>query len=363
MDGKNARLKEVIKVFFKLGILAFGGPAAHIAMMEDEIIEKRKWTSRERFMDLIGTTNLIPGPNSTELAILLGYERAGLMGLILAGISFILPAMAITIIFAFLYVKYGSIPEISHILNGIKPVIVAMILHALLRLSKSIIKKKSHIILALFAAGIYLLGIGEIPLLILSGLIIMLMSNRDKIKNNIRAIEPISLSLIFLTFFKIGSVLYGSGYVLLAFLETEFIEKLGVLTMPQLIDSVAAGEFTPGPVFTTSTFIGYLLKGLPGAIIATLGIFLPSFIIVLLINPIIPKLRSSSWASGMLDGINIASLVLMAIVTMKLGIASLTGWLTIGIFTISLYIQSKFKISSAFLVLAGGLIGFISGII
>lgn len=360
---KQYRLKEIIQVFFKLGILAFGGPAAHIAMMEDEIIEKRKWITRQKFMDLIGTTNLIPGPNSTEMAILLGLERGGILGLILGGISFILPAMAITMIFAFVYVKFGSIPEVEHILYGIKPVVIAMILHALFRLSKSVIKNKTHILLAIFAGLIYILGLGEIGLLFISGLIMMLIVNRDRMKKKLRSVEPISLSIIFLTFLKIGSVLYGSGYVLLAFLETEFIEKLGVLTMPQLMDAVAAGEFTPGPVFTTSTFIGYLLRGLPGALVSTIGIFLPSFVIVLLINPIIPKLRSSSWASGMLDGINVASLVLMAVVTMKLGIASLTSWLAIIIFIASFYIQSKFKISSALLVLGGGLIGWFSGII
>ncbi|SHD77543.1 chromate transporter [Schnuerera ultunensis] len=358
---KNQRLIEIAKVFFKLGVMAFGGPAAHIAMMEDEIIEKRKWISREKFMDLIGTTNLIPGPNSTEMAILIGIERAGILGLVLAGISFILPSMAITLVFAFIYVKYGSIPEVHNILNGIKPVIIAMILHALYRLSKSTIKSKAQIILAIFIGVIYLFGIGEISLLFIAGFIFTIFSNKDKISNKLRAIEPISLSLLFLTFFKIGAVLYGSGYVLLAFLETEFIEKLHILTMPQLIDAVAIGEFTPGPIFTTSTFIGYILNGLSGGLIATIGVFLPSFIVVLLIKPILPKLRSSPWASGMLDGINVGSLVLMTAVTIKLGISSLTNWMTITIFIASFYIQSKFKTNSALLVL-GGLIGWFVGI-
>lgn len=359
---KNQRLVEIIKVFFKLGVMAFGGPAAHIAMMEDEIVEKRKWISREKFMDLIGTTNLIPGPNSTEMAILLGVERGGILGLILAGLSFILPSMAITLIFAFVYVEFNSIPEVHNILNGIKPVVITMIIHALFRLGKSTIKSKAQIFLALFTGMMYLLNIGEISLLFLAGFIFTFFSNKDRINNKLKSIEPISSSLLFLLFFKIGAVLYGSGYVLLAFLETEFIEKLHIVTMPQLIDAVAIGEFTPGPIFTTSTFIGYILKGLPGAIFATIGIFLPSFIIVLLIKPIIPRLRNSPWTSSMLDGINVGALVLMTAVTIKLGISTLTNWLPIMIFIISFYVKSKFKLNSALLVVAGGFIGWLMGI-
>ena len=359
---KNQRLVEIIKVFFKLGVMAFGGPAAHIAMMEDEIVEKRKWISREKFMDLIGTTNLIPGPNSTEMAILLGVERGGILGLILAGLSFILPSMAITLIFAFVYVEFNSIPEVHNILNGIKPVVITMIIHALFRLGKSTIKSKAQIFLALFTGMMYLLNIGEISLLFLAGFIFTFFSNKDRINNKLKSIEPISSSLLFLLFFKIGAVLYGSGYVLLAFLETEFIEKLHIVTMPQLIDAVAIGEFTPGPIFTTSTFIGYILKGLPGAIFATIGVFLPSFIIVLLIKPIIPRLRNSPWTSSMLDGINVGALVLMTAVTIKLGISTLTNWLPIMIFIISFYVKSKFKLNSALLVVAGGFIGWLMGI-
>jgi len=229
-------------------------------------------------------------------------------------------------------------------------------------LGKSTIKSKAQIFLALFTGMMYLLNIGEISLLFLAGFIFTFFSNKDRINNKLKSIEPISSSLLFLLFFKIGAVLYGSGYVLLAFLETEFIEKLHIVTMPQLIDAVAIGEFTPGPIFTTSTFIGYILKGLPGAIFATIGVFLPSFIIVLLIKPIIPRLRNSPWTSSMLDGINVGALVLMTAVTIKLGISTLTNWLPIMIFIISFYVKSKFKLNSALLVVAGGFIGWLMGI-
>ncbi|MDU5081695.1 chromate transporter [uncultured Tissierella sp.] len=360
---KIERQKEIVKVFLKLGSLAFGGPAAHIAMMEEEIIDKRKWITREKFMDLIGATNLIPGPNSTELAIHLGYERGGLLGLLLAGTFFIFPAMVIVLLFAITYVKYGSIPQVGSILYGMKPVIMAIILQALYRLGKSVIKNKISLVLGLFTIAVYLLGIKEIPLLFISGIIMMIMQNKEKLKNRMFGIGILPLYLVFFIFLKIGSVLYGSGYVLLAFLEAEFVEKLGLLTNQQLLDAVAVGQFTPGPVFTTATFTGYLLRGIPGAILGTIGIFLPSFILVWALNPLIPKLRSSSWISGMLDGINIASLALMATVSFKLGISSLTDGLAIIIFIVSLFSLIKFKINSAWIIVAGGLVGWISSLI
>lgn len=357
---KTNRQIEISKTFVKLGTFAFGGPAAHIAMMDEEIVQKRKWVSREKFLDLMGTTNLIPGPNSTEIAILLGFERGGLLGLFNAGISFILPAMVIILIFARTYVIYGNVPQVEAILYGIKPVIIAVIIQALYRLSKSVLKNKQSIIFALVISGLYLLGIDEIPLLFIAGLIMAIILNRERIKNRLFSI---SLPMVFLTFLKIGSVLYGSGYVLLAFLEAEFIRKLGVLNYQEIIDSVAIGQFTPGPVFTTATFIGYLLKGIPGAILATMGIFLPAFLIVLIINPIIPRLRKSTWIAAALDGINLASLVLMGIVSIKLGLSSVVDILTAIIFISSLYTIIKLKINSAFVIIIGGAIGWISSIL
>lgn len=357
---KKNRLYEIFKVFFRLGFTAFGGPAAHIGMMDEEVIEKRKWISREKFMDLIGATNLIPGPNSTELAIFLGLERGGPLGLLIAGVSFIFPAMIIILIFAIIYVKFGTIPQVSSILYGIKPVIMAIIIQALYRLGKSVIKNKISVLLALGILGLYFLGITEILLLAISAVLMLIIRSFKSIKQRFYSISLIPLSLVFLIFLKIGSVLYGSGYVLLAFLEAEFIEKYGLLTMEQLLDAIAIGQFTPGPVFTTATFIGYILRGIPGAVLATMGIFIPSFLVVLAINPIIPKLRKSKIMSSMLDGVNIGSLVLMTIVSLKLGQASLKDPVTIVMFILSFLVLMKYKINSAWLIIGGGAIGWIS---
>lgn len=362
-EEKKNRLIEIFKVFLKLGTTAFGGPAAHISMMDEEIVEKRNWLDRDRFMDLIGATNLIPGPNSTELAIFLGFERGGILGLLIAGTSFIFPAMIIILLFAIVYVKFGAIPQVSSILYGIKPVIMAVIIQALYRLGKSVIKNKLSLLLGLGTLGLYFLGMEEIPLLLIAGIVMLVISNIKVIGDKFFSVSFISLYLLFITFLKIGAVLYGSGYVLLAFLEAEFIDKLGLLTTEQLLDAIAIGQFTPGPVFTTATFIGYLLRGIPGAILATIGIFIPSFLLVWALNPLIPKLRQSKIMSAMLDGINIGSLVLMATVSLKLGVASLVDPLTIIIFLISLLILIKYKINSAWLILAGGAIGWISSLI
>ncbi len=309
-DEKKNRLFEVFKVFLKLGTTAFGGPAAHIGMMDAEVIEKRNWISRDKFIDLIGATNLIPGPNSTELAIFLGFERGGILGLLIAGVSFIFP-----------YVEFGTIPQVSSVLYGIKPIIMAIIIQALYRLGKNVIKNKTSIILALGIFALYYLGIREIPLLLISAVLMLFIKNIKGMKDKFFSVAMIPLSLVFFIFLKIGAVLYGSGYVLLAFLEAEFIDKYGLLTMEQLLDAVAIGQFTPGPVFTSATFIGYVLRGFPGAILATIGIFIPSFIVVWALNPVIPKLRQSKIMSAMLDGVNIGSLVLMTAVSLKLGVA------------------------------------------
>lgn len=376
---RKKRLKEIAVVFLKLGITAFGGPAAHVAMMDEEIVKKRKWLDRENFLDLYGATNLIPGPNSTELAIHLGYERGGLLGLIIAGVSFIFPAMLIVMSLAAVYVAYGSLPEISGIMYGIKPVIIAVILQALIRLGKSALKNKSSIVLFLMVISLSYFGFNEIFLLFLSGLIMMLIVNRNKfrkfnfslyipmvsvslsaytVKNYID--NSMSLSSIFLTFLKIGSVLYGSGYVLLAFLETYFVEDFGVITTQQLLDAISIGQFTPGPVFTTATFIGYLINGVPGAVAATVGIFLPAFVLVGILNKILPKLRSSSWISGILDGVNVASLGLMAVVSLKLGTAAIVDLPTLILAILSIFVVFKYNVNSAWIVLAGGIIGLIT---
>jgi chromate transporter len=373
---QKSRFKEIAAVFFKLGATAFGGPAAHVAMMDDEIVRKRKWLEKDKFLDLYGATNLIPGPNSTELAIHLGFERGGWLGLFIAGAAFILPAMLIVLVFAMLYVKYGALPEVSSILYGIKPVIIAIVLQALIRLGQSAIKNTTTGIIGAAVIVLSFLGINEILLLALAGLSMVMVSNIPKIKGTkVSSFAPyliplglavpqqlqgkgMSLSNLLLTFLKIGSVLYGSGYVLLAFLEADFVERLQVLNSQQILDAVAVGQFTPGPVFTTATFIGYLIKGTPGAVLATVGIFLPAFVLVLILNPIISKLRSSRLMSTILDGINVASWGLMAVVSWKLGVSAVIDVPTAILAVLSLFIVFKFKINSAWIVLFGGIAGF-----
>lgn len=381
---KKARQIEIFKVFLKMGTVAFGGPAAHIAMMETEIVLKRQWLSREAFMDLLGATNLIPGPNSTELAIHLGYERGGGLGLLIAGTSFILPAMLIVLLCAVGYSQYGTLPEATAMLYGVKPVIMAIILQALYRLGKSQLKTPVAYGAAILLGCLSLFaGISEIVLLLISGLAFMVYNNRSTLKNRMFSfnllpaailfskgtaaagdwLNKISPEHIFFIFLKIGSVLYGSGYVLLAFLESELVEKLGVISSQQLLDAVAIGQFTPGPVFTTATFVGYLMGGVGGAIAATVGIFLPAFLLVWLINPLIPKLRQSIWFSGLLDGVNLASLVLMAVVCLKLGRTTFVDPLTIGLFAVAAVMLTKWKINASWLILGGGSIGFIASMI
>ena len=348
---------EIFKVFAKLGIFAFGGPAAHVAMMEDEIVTKRKWMSKERFIDMYGFTSLIPGPNSTEMAILMGYHRGGMIGLIIAGVSFILPAVLIVLAFAYIYVNYGSVPLVAGLFDGVKPAILAIVIQALYRLSKTVLSslEKGMIFIAVLALSFF--GISEIPLILIGASIYLLIKKLPKGK--VFVIEPMSWILVFLVFLKIGSVLYGSGYVLLSFLETEFVLKYGAITSQTLLDAVAVGQFTPGPVFTTATFIGYVIAGLPGAIAATVGIFLPSFLLVGLVFPWFEKLRKNPILSIVLDGVNIASIALMAAVTIKLGLSTIIDWQSAIIFIVSAIVLIKTKVNSTWLILVGALIGII----
>lgn len=351
---ENIKL-EIFKVFAKLGILAFGGPAAHVAMMEDEIVTKRKWMSKERFIDMYGFTSLIPGPNSTEMAILMGYHRGGLIGLIIAGVSFILPAVLIVLALAFVYVNYGSLPVVTGLFDGVKPVILAIVIQALYRLSKSVLSSFEKILIFIAVLALSFFGFSEIPLILIGASIYFIIKKIPKNKSFV--VEPMSWLLVFLVFLKIGSVLYGSGYVLLSFLETEFVLRYGAITSQTLLDAVAVGQFTPGPVFTTATFVGYVIAGFPGAIAATIGIFLPSFLLVGLIFPWFEKLRKNPILSIVLDGVNVASIALMAAVTIKLGIATLMGWQSIIIFIVSAVLLIKTKLNSTWLILAGSIIG------
>lgn len=374
----SRRVAEVAMLFLKLGLTAFGGPAAHIAMMHDQVVKRRKWLDDQQFLDLLGATNLIPGPNSTEMAIHIGFRQAGWLGLIVGGVCFILPAMLIVMGLAWIYVRFGSSPTAGWLLYGIKPTIIAIIAKALWDLGCKAIKGWLTLVVGLGVFSLYFLQVNEIALLFAGGLIVMFGANIQRFRQTgfksiflpLAALgtpallaTSFSLPLLFFTFLKIGAVLYGSGYVLLAFMRADFVTRLGWLTDQQLIDAIAIGQVTPGPVFTTATFVGYLLGGLPGALLATLGIFLPSFIFVAISNPLIPRLRNSTWVSGLLDGVNIAALGLMGAVTFELGRASLIDPLTIVIALVSLVLLVRFKINSTWLVLGGAAIGLVSAVL
>ena len=375
----SPRLVEVAKLYLKLGTLAFGGPAAHIAMMHDETVKRRKWLSDQEFLDLVGATNLIPGPNSTEMAIHVGFLRAGWPGLIMGGLCFILPAMLIVMALASVYVRFGATTQAGQLMYGVKPVVIAIIVQALSILGQKAVKGPLVAVVGLAILILYFFGINVIVLLIAGGLLVMAGSNLARLRKQARAgflvpsmtgvnllvpsalaAAPFGLPLLFLTFLKIGAVLFGSGYVLLAFLRADFVVRFGWLTDHQLIDAIAIGQVTPGPVFTAATFIGYILGGMPGALLATLGIFLPSFIFVAISNPLIPRIRNSAWVSGFLDGVNIASLGLMAAVTWQLGRASLTDPITVLIATIAFVVLVRFKINSTWLIAGGAIAGLLS---
>ncbi|MBN1992514.1 MAG: chromate efflux transporter [Anaerolineae bacterium] len=373
------RLAEVIILFLKLGLTAFGGPAAHIAMMHNETVKRRQWLNDQEFLDLVGATNLIPGPNSTEMAIHISFLRAGWWGLIAGGVCFILPAMLIVMALAWGYVQFGATPQVEWLLYGVKPVVIAIIGQALWQLGRKAAKNLALTLVGVAVFVLYFFGLNEIALLFAGGLLVMIGTNIQQLKKRALGIlfapplaglnmlgfsalapTPVSLPLVFFTFLKIGAVLYGSGYVLLAFLRADLVVRYGWLTDQQLLDAVAIGQITPGPVFTTATFIGFVLGGIPGALLATLGIFLPSFIFVAVSNPLIPRIRNSVWISGLLDGVNVASLGLMAAVTWQLGIASLIDPLTIFMALVSLGLLIRFRVNSTWLIAGGAIIGLLT---
>jgi chromate transporter len=369
-------LAEVAILFLKLGFTAFGGPAAHIAIMHDEVVTRRKWLTDEEYLDLLGATNLIPGPNSTEMAIHIGYLRAGWPGLLAGGFCFVAPATLIVLILSWLYVQYGTTPQVGWLLYGIKPVVIAIIAQALWTLGNKALKNRILAVIGVTVFALYFLKFNEILLLFAGGLIFLLVTNYKRIRNPnplilfplsglalTQAIIPFSIPILFLTFLKIGSILYGSGYVLLAFLRNDFVLRLGWLTDQQLIDAVAIGQITPGPLFTAATFIGYILGGTSGALLATLGIFLPSFIFVAISNPLIPKIRSSTWAGSLLDGVNASSLGLMAAVTVQLASSSLTDPVTTGLAIASLVLLLRYKVNTTWLIAGGAMVGLITSFI
>ncbi len=374
---QTANLKEVAGLFLKLGTTAFGGPAAHIAMMHHEVVEKRKWVTDEQFLDLMGAANLIPGPNSTEMAIHLSLRRAGRWGLILGGLSFITPAMLIVGGFAWMYVQFGTLPQAEALLYGIKPVMIAIILMALVKLGKKAVKSKTLAVIGVGTIILALFNLNPLLILVLAGVVVMFIHIIEhKSRGGINSFgwlmpvagtsvfqlgeHPIRLNTLFLTFLKIGSVLYGSGYVLIAFLNSDFVINTGWLTEQQLVDAIAIGQVTPGPVFTTATFIGYLLGGVPGALAATAGIFLPSFIFVALSSRLIPRMRDSSNIGALLDGVNVAALGLMVSVTWQLGKASLVDLISVGIGLLSFGLLVNWKVNPTYLIIAGGVVGLAS---
>lgn len=372
MEG-SVSLKELAKVFGKLGIIGFGGPAAHIAMMRDEVVVKRKWMSEQHFLDLLGATNLIPGPNSTEMAIHIGYDKGGWRGLLVAGLCFILPAVFITGLLAYLYHLYGKLPEVEPFLYGIKPAIIAIIIAAVYPLA---IKSVKSVFLGCIGVMVLLAsvaGIHEIYLMFGSGLIAFIFYYfQNKESDRLTTYVPFAFmsfaqtgfwttanSQLFWTFLKIGSILYGSGYVLFAFLDTELV-SIGLLSRQELMDAIAVGQFTPGPVFSSVTFVGYQINGFSGAVVSTIAIFLPSFVFVALIQPLVKKLRNSKGLSAFLDAVNVASVAIIAAVCIIMGKETIIDWRTFLIAVVSGIFLFKFqKINSAFIVLGGALLGYL----
>ena len=373
-------LAEVAQVALKLGFTAFGGPAAHIAMLREETVVRRQWLTDAYFLDLVGATNLIPGPNSTEMVIHVGYLRAGWRGLLVAGTLFILPAATIVLALGWAYVQFGATPAGESLLYGIKPVVIAVVAQALWGLGRTALKGPLLLGIGAAAAALYLSGINELIILFGGALLVLLVRTAQRLSPGQlgaamaapfaglpltmlptlllqSAPVPVSLATLFLTFLKIGAVLYGSGYVLLAFLRTDFVERLGWLTDQQLLDAVAIGQMTPGPVFTTATFVGYLVAGVPGAVLATVGIFLPAFVFVALLHPLVPRLRRSPWTAAMLDGVNVAAMGLMAAVTWLLGREAIVDPLTAFIAIAAALLLIRFRVNSAWLVLAGAIVG------
>ncbi|MBP0611442.1 chromate efflux transporter [Chryseobacterium sp. cx-311] len=372
MDDKRI-LREIAAVFLKLGFIGFGGPAAHIAMMREEAVTKRKWFSEAHFLDLVGATNLIPGPNSTELAIHIGHEKGGWKGLLLAGLCFILPAVLITGIFAWLYKQYGQVPAVQPFIYGIKPAIIAIILGAVFPLARTSLRSLQLIIIGLTVLAGELAGISEIYLMFGAGFTALLLAwLQNARKKGFQSLIPLSLLAVpvptflsaantglFWIFLKIGAVLYGSGYVLFAFLDTELVAT-GLLSRQQLIDAIAVGQFTPGPVFSSVTFIGYQINGFTGAIVSTVAIFLPSFVFVALIGPVIRFLRGSQIFAAFLDAVNVASIALIAAICIDMTAESLTGWRTVLIALASMAVAFGYrKLNSAFVVLGGSLLGYL----
>lgn len=375
---KPDRWPEVLWLALRLGFTAFGGPAVHVAMLRDQVVTRKAWVSDAQFLDWLGAVNLIPGPNSTEMVMHVGLHRAGWRGLIAAGLGFILPAASITLALAWAYVAFGSRPDAGWFLYGVKPVIVAVVAQAIYGLSRTVFKSWQAALVAALVLGLYLIGFNELALLF-GGAIMVALLKRGLERPKLSSLTPLSLLLgssamvttasgvtlggVFWGFLKIGSLLYGGGYVLLAFLRNEFVTRLGWLTERQLLDAVAVGQFTPGPLFSSATFVGYVIAGVPGAILATVAIFGPAFLFVGLTGPLVSRLRKNAWAGALLDGVNAAAIGLMVGVTLELGRAALVDALTVVLAVVTLGLLVRSKVNSAWLVAGGALVGWFSGLV
>jgi len=380
MSDRRTSLRELGLLFLRLGTTSFGGPAAHIALMEDEVVRRRGWLTREQFLDYVGATNLIPGPNSTELAIHIGHARGGWPGLLVAGVCFIVPAALLVTLAAWIYVDYGRLPAVSGVLYGVKPVVIAVVGQALWHLGRTALKSRWLVLLGVASAVAVAAGANELVVLaaaaVSSALVqrsstagsassVVALTAGATVSTNIAAAAaasaPVGFGLwpLFLVFLKIGSVLFGSGYVLLAFLRSDLVERLHWLSEAQLLDAVAVGQVTPGPVFTTATFVGYVLGGPAAAAVATVGIFLPAFVFVALSGPLVPRVRRSAVAGAVLDGVNVASLALMAVVSWNLGRSALIDAPTIAIACASAVALLKYRVNSTWLIAAGAGVGWL----
>ena len=383
MPDRATRLRELARVFLKLGTTAFGGPAAHVALMEVEVVRRRGWLTHEEFLDLLAAANLIPGPNSTELVIHIGRQRAGWAGLLVAGACFILPAALMVTALGWAYVRFGKLPELTGILYGVKPVIIAVIAQAIWMLGRKALKSRGIAFLAVIGGALNASGVHELVVLFGAGAVWGMASVWDRrrpggaarmasvalpgpllaaapaIGGAVASVAaaPFSLTALFVFFAKVGAVLFGSGYVLLAFLQSDLVERWHWLTQSQLLDAIAVGQVTPGPLFTTATFVGYLLGGMTGAVVATAGIFLPAFVFVALSAPLIPRMRASPLAASVLDGVNAASLALMAVVTVQVANSALVDVATVLLAVASTVLLLRFRVNSIWLVLGGAAVG------
>jgi chromate transporter len=372
---RHTSLMELARLFLKLGIVAFGGPPAHIAMMEDEVVSQRGWLTREQFLDFLGATNLIPGPNSTEMAIHVGRIRAGWLGLLVAGASFILPSAVMVTALAWAYVRFGSLPQVAGLLYGVKPIVIALIVQAVFKLAKTAVKSTWIAVVGVFAALGTALGVDQVAVLagggLLTGLVYWLRSSR---RTSAKALflsgsgfsafaatssiaASFSRTALFLVFLKIGAILFGGGYVLVALIRSNLVAGLGWISERQLLDAIAMGQVTPGPLSTTATFIGYLLAGVPGAVIATVAIFLPAFSFVAMSGPLVPRLRQSTVAGAVLDGVNVAALALIAVVSWQLFRAAVVDWTTLVLAGVSFFLLFRYRVNSVWLMLGGAAIG------